>query len=379
MDFDEEPELLPERSQKVLQALTEYLRMMGLSRFSCTVAMGYMKSRLEQENGAEKFRHVMTYFLRELNASYTKKSGDDSEHDKDEDIVGNLDEEQQKHKEDVNIVIESTIDWQRGCPNRFYTLAAHPFWDKSTFSWIERLEESYPVILAEFEQLRKDDAPSFQPYRSPPSKESVCDRDQLGQLATSKGYWNVSYLYLHGVDFKENLVRCPQTMSVIQDILPRHYHHAFFSALSPDTHITPHYGPTNKKLRIHLPLAVEGGAWLRVADKRVEVEEGKAIVFDDSFEHEAGNDHPSSPRVVLVVDIWHPDLTDEEVKFLSFVNKGQIKAAKKMKELSAEGQQKEEGNEDFLSVIENARDKTRTESKTGEYQSQIWKFDVRDD
>ena len=134
-----------------------------------------------------------------------------------------------------------------------------------------------------------------------------------------------------------------------------------------------------------MSVVVEGdGAWLRVADKRVDLEQGKAILFDDSFEHEAGNDNPLSPRVVLVVDIWHPDLTDEEIKFLSFVNKGQINAAKKMKDLvsqendsEASGGSISNDDHDFLSVIENAKNKTR--SAPGLNQDQIWKYDVRDD
>ena len=81
-----------------------------------------------------------------------------------------------------------------------------------------------------------------------------------------------------------------------------------------------HHGSTNKKLRCHLPLRVPkvkqgdpAPCWLRVGDKTVPVQEGVAIVFDDSFEHEAANDHTQEPRVVLVVDFWHPDFTDEEV------------------------------------------------------------------
>ena len=93
--------------------------------------------------------------------------------------------------------------------------------------------------------------------------------------------------------------------------------------------MSKHHGPTNKKLRCHLPLKVpkrhtneqdvlgSGPAppcWLRVGDVTVPVQEGVAIVFDDSFEHEAANEHETEPRIVLVVDFWHPDFSDEEVK-----------------------------------------------------------------
>jgi aspartate beta-hydroxylase len=54
------------------------------------------------------------------------------------------------------------------------------------------------------------------------------------------------------------------------------------------------------------------GAWLRVGGRRVELQEGRCVVFDDSFQHEAANDSPR-PRVVLVLDVWHPDFSDNEV------------------------------------------------------------------
>jgi aspartyl/asparaginyl beta-hydroxylase (cupin superfamily) len=96
----------------------------------------------------------------------------------------------------------------------------------------------------------------------------------------------------------------------------------YSKALSPTTHVAKHHGSTNKKLRCHLPLRVPKGTgadghpppcWLRVGSETVPLQEGVAIVFDDSFEHEAANDHSLEPRVVLVVDFWHPDFTDEEV------------------------------------------------------------------
>ena len=126
-------------------------------------------------------------------------------------------------------------------------------------------------------------------------------------------------------------------------------------ALAPSTHVASHHGSTNKKLRCHLPLkvpvwnsnrekvedkscdenktdhgncgessdqlnkqlskyCVSSHCWLRVADEVRQIKEGVAVVFDDSFEHEAANEHSDQPRVVLVVDFWHPDFDDEEVR-----------------------------------------------------------------
>lgn len=38
---------------------------------------------------------------------------------------------------------------------------------------------------------------------------------------------------------------------------------------------------------------------------------------------------------MLIVDFWHPDLSDEEVRFLEFINKAQVKAAMRMSKLAS--------------------------------------------
>ncbi len=51
---------------------------------------------------------------------------------------------------------------------------------------------------------------------------------------------------------------------MINKYIPNNYHHAFFSALTTKSHILKHYGPTNKKLRFHLPLMGVKNSKLRV-------------------------------------------------------------------------------------------------------------------
>jgi aspartyl/asparaginyl beta-hydroxylase (cupin superfamily) len=43
--------------------------------------------------------------------------------------------------------------------------------------------------------------------------------------------------------------------------------------------------------------------------------EGKCLVFDDYFEHEAWN-HADGDRIVLIVDMWHPSLSAAEIRLL---------------------------------------------------------------
>ncbi len=84
-----------------------------------------------------------------------------------------------------------------------------------------------------------------------------------------------------------------------------------------------HYGPTNKKLRF-LPLVGVKGSRLRAGDITKEQEEGVPYIFDDSFDHEAWHDGDET-RIILIVDIWHPDLTDQEVKFLNVLQRSKMR------------------------------------------------------
>jgi aspartyl/asparaginyl beta-hydroxylase (cupin superfamily) len=86
---------------------------------------------------------------------------------------------------------------------------------------------------------------------------------------------------------------------------------ALFSLLRPGTHIPPHHGFLNTRLICHLPLIVPPGCALRVGNETRPWKEGEVVIFDDSMEHEAWN-RSSELRVVLLFDIWRPELTAAE-------------------------------------------------------------------
>ena len=120
-----------------------------------------------------------------------------------------------------------------------------------------------------------------------------------------------------------------------------------FSALTPGTHITHHNGPTNKKLRCHLPLTGCNGAKLRVGDQYTNPTEKKLFVMDDSFEHEAWHNGDET-RIVLIFDIWHPDLSDQEVRFMSSLQRSKLRAEQMRS-------QTDKSNDNFYSLIENTK------------------------
>lgn len=132
------------------------------------------------------------------------------------------------------------------------------------------------------------------------------------------GSWDVFLLYEGGRKNKENCARCPVLTRVIEshNTVRTHAGLLYVSKLTSGTHIKPHRGPTNMRLRCHLGIRIpEGDCGLRVGGQTRRWQEGKCIVFDDSFEHEVWN-HASESRIVLIIDIWHPDLTPMEIAFL---------------------------------------------------------------
>ncbi|XP_043960945.1 aspartyl/asparaginyl beta-hydroxylase-like isoform X14 [Gambusia affinis] len=90
-----------------------------------------------------------------------------------------------------------------------------------------------------------------------------------------------------------------------------------FSVMQPGTHVWPHTGPTNCRLRMHLGLVIPApGCRIRCTDQTREWEEGKVLIFDDSFEHEVWQD-ADSYRLIFIVDVWHPELSQYQRQTLS--------------------------------------------------------------
>ena len=207
----------------------------------------------------------------------------------------------------------------------------------------------------------------FQPYRDPVSQCTQARRaaDGVGSEAVDKGAWNVLYLLLNHKTFEDNCARFPVTIKAIQEAFPRSYSHAFFSALTPGSHIVKHYGPSNRMLRCWLPICGLEGFRLRVGDNIVQPKAGQAFAFDHSFEHECWHDGDQT-RIVLIVDIWHPDLTVPEVKLLGTLQNCRLRAGrllyeqrcKEQEEQVAQGQVVDDDNEEdagYFGLVERAK------------------------
>ncbi|CAK0856255.1 unnamed protein product [Prorocentrum cordatum] len=230
--------------------------------------------------------------------------------------------------------------WDHGQPLMCRTpenvpgLRARMVWPREEFSWLAGVESNFEAIKEELLGARGGSSSSgFQPYRDPivGGNADRAAADGLGAEGVDSGAWNVLYLLLNHKRFEENCARFPATVKTIEEAFPRHYSHAFFSALTPGSHIVKHHGPSNRMLRVWLPLLGLEGFRLRVGDQVVEPRAGEAFVWDHSFEHEAWHEGDQT-RVVLIVDVWHPDLSAPEVKFLSTLQNCRLRAGRALAE-----------------------------------------------
>ena len=118
--------------------------------------------------------------------------------------------------------------------------------------------------------------------------------------------WKTFFLCGYGIKSEEAIRQCPQTWRILQKIPGMKS--AMFSIFEPGKHLPPHRGPYNGVLRFHLGLIVPDEPdkiAIRVADTLCHWQEGKALIFDDAYEHEAWN-HSDKVRVVLFVDFEKP-------------------------------------------------------------------------
>ncbi|KAF0885753.1 ASPH hydroxylase, partial [Crocuta crocuta] len=130
-----------------------------------------------------------------------------------------------------------------------------------------------------------------------------------------KGDWSQFTLWQQGRKNENACKGAPKTCSLL-DKFPEttgcRRGQIKYSVMHPGTHVWPHTGPTNCRLRMHLGLVIpREGCKIRCANETKTWEEGKVLIFDDSFEHEVWQD-AASFRLILIVDVWHPELSPQQ-------------------------------------------------------------------
>jgi ornithine lipid ester-linked acyl 2-hydroxylase len=171
-----------------------------------------------------------------------------------------------------------------------------PVFDAAQFPFLKAFEDNWQAIRAELEDVLKDrkSLPAFHEISPDQKKISRDDR------------WKTFIFWGFGTPSEVNCKRCPRTAQLLATVPGLQT--AWFSILAPGYHIRPHRGVTKGVVRVHLGLIVpeqRDRCVMRVDDQWLTWQEGKCLVFDDTYEHEVSND-TEEERVVLLFDFDRP-------------------------------------------------------------------------
>ncbi|MCA1612735.1 MAG: aspartyl/asparaginyl beta-hydroxylase domain-containing protein [Acidobacteria bacterium] len=181
----------------------------------------------------------------------------------------------------------------------FPGLSSRPWYDASEFEWAKEIEAAYEVVREEvLAATRKQQG--FERYSYP----GLGDND-----------WESLMFYRGGKEVEENCARCPETAALLRVIPGSQRREAMVSVLGPGARIPPHRDSGNQLLTCHFGLVVPPDCGIRVGGEVRTWQEGRCLIFDTSYEHEAWN-HSDRTRIILLVDFWHPELTEVERRFL---------------------------------------------------------------
>lgn len=184
-------------------------------------------------------------------------------------------------------------------------LTAKAFWSEEEFvTDITVLESQVKDIVKEFENVYNKVWPEGWYLNNTP-----------------EGEWAVYHLINQGAKVQANADKCPKTYEILENLAgsmstsKNLFANASFSVVQSGTHISPHYGPTNVRIRCHLGLRVSDPvtSYITVNGEKASWQAGKCLIFDDSFLHEVHHsDVKGKARAVLLIDMWHPNLTLSE-------------------------------------------------------------------
>ena len=195
-------------------------------------------------------------------------------------------------------------------------------WRDDRPAWRERLEAAWPAIRREALALMEASEP-LGDYHS--RKSDVA----LSQV--KHGTWQAFYFYREQRTFAEAATRCPITAACLAEV-PLGTE-ALYSVLQPGTELRAHSDYLNYIVTAHLGLVVPPSCALRVADEVVAHREGRLMLFETSFEHAAWN-HSDAPRLVLLFDFWHPDLSEVERRALQWLHPRAVQALAQLRAAS---------------------------------------------
>lgn len=177
-------------------------------------------------------------------------------------------------------------------------LPSRAWHERSAFPWAAEFERRFDAIRTE--ALRATNSLEVRDYHYP---------------GAVSGSWKTFWLVRNGEIIFPNAAACPETMRAMQAVpgFPR-MREAHFSILHPGSRIKPHCDESNVWLTGHFGIKIPEACGIRVGREVRKWREGQFMFFDTSYQHECWNDS-DQPRVVLLFDFLHPQLSEVERDF----------------------------------------------------------------
>jgi len=190
-------------------------------------------------------------------------------------------------------------------------LQAVPFWDMEGTEWAKKLEANWEVVRDEFKAVALLEETK---RKGNNVWVAAADSDSAQKYGAD---WRTLVLMDHTTWDPTNCLLFPKTARLLTDAgVP--CVEAFFASMKPRSKINPHTDSCNFILTSHLGLEIPPGCHLRVGDETRAWEQGKVSMFDTSIYHDAVNDSDEN-RYILMLRVWHPDLSPVEVRALQFL------------------------------------------------------------
>jgi beta-hydroxylase len=191
--------------------------------------------------------------------------------------------------------LKSSVGAMEAVNRRLSRVGTEAILDLTAFPWISKVESQWRAIRAELEMV----------LRYPGGIPNFQDISVEQRSITNDDRWKTFFFYGYGVRNDFNCDLCPATAHALACIPGMKT--AFFSILYPGKRIPRHRGPYNGVLRYHLGLMVPEPEHCGIIVDGIKAhwDEGRSLVFDDSFQHEAWNEGQQM-RVVLFVDFLRP-------------------------------------------------------------------------
>lgn len=195
----------------------------------------------------------------------------------------------------------------------------HATWhDPARYPAVKILEDNFGTIREEAERLGDEANVDYTAATTPP-RSWKRPWTYFAPKPPRKA-WAVYLFYHLGVNVEPVTGQCARTLALVNSLpgacLDYTWGDFVFSAMKPGVHLPTHCSIDNIRVRIHLGIAIPKGCTLRVGTETRTWQAGRCITFEDSFEHEVYN-RSDERRIVLIADLWHPDLAAVEVRALT--------------------------------------------------------------